>query len=1238
MDREPEFVREYLQAAKALVKGGAVGEPIFSKGTYQVEVQEKGKKKAFPFIQMKDDGEVTDSFCSCKVSEAGRGCPHLAAAYLRIFNGYEEPLHVRYRKSLWNRIFQMASKRHGYDTDCLKKEKEGVYSAESKTKKKLFSIDARTQGAKKRLGEIVAERVVETEETSLKFSNLSADEIAQYRAGKASHALQFELSFWSDLAKWLMYLEDEKEPYEIVFEGKPIPHEITLKFPGLGIWFYISDVNWPWIIPALATVDSPLKVFDAEDETLESVEYDEASRSLLIRHKGKKASGESDFTGYPIGDWLYVEGKGFYRRRYDPLFQEDRIPPEKIASALSQSGRMLQPFLQVHPEKRSCRYRLHIDDAGNLHIQLYVLEPGDLQSEKAACFVPWAYVPGKGFFLLEDWLFEEKEKIVPKEEMADFINKHRLWLHNFPGFQTYLGSLESHLIYRMSPDDELSFDAELNFPQDFEQMHHYDEWVYIKGQGFYMKKENQGRLPLHPGLHVPKEEISSFISTHKEELEQVQGFFNAESPVQKTGLVIGLNEEGLVSVVPKIEYAAGSDPKSLKMFGDYSYVEGKGFSEVHPMSRLPERYREPAVIPAAQEAAFLAFELEPLKPYILELDPRLVRPAQLKLKIRRIFRDKKKRGKEWLADLAYSSESGTVDIFSIWDAFQGKQRHLFSSAGLISLKEPRFNWIRQLQKKRLDRKKGLIRLNTLEWIRLTVFEELEEPKGSDPESADTRHLLEELNRFESDRLLDVTRLKATLRPYQEQGLHWLWFLYCHGLSGLLCDDMGLGKTHQTMALLAAVINEDEEKKNKYLVVCPTSVIYHWQELLKRFLPEIRVCTYYGLERSLENFETHYDLLLTSYGILRTGREDLRTHRFEVAVFDEIQIAKNHASQTHLALRAIHAKMKLGLTGTPIENRLRELKSLFDIVLPSYMPPDPVFRDVFINPIEKLRDEEKMALLGKLVKPFLLRRKKSEVLTDLPEKIEEIAYCDLSPEQNEMYREVAIRMRDTVYRELKDESKPISYVHVFSALSSLKQICDHPAILKDDVKHYQNHASGKWDLFVELLYEARDSGQKVVVFSQYLNMLAIIESYLKKKGIGYASIKGSTRDRSEQLRRFREDPACEVFVASLLAAGVGIDLTVASIVIHYDRWWNPAKENQATDRVHRIGQNRGVQVFKLVTKNTIEEHIHDMIERKKGLLEQIVGQEDQISYLSREELIQVFEKMFKEEASPGNESL
>lgn len=1229
MQNPPKFVTLFEKEAKALV----VGEPLFSRGTYQFEVKEPKKKGTFfPFIQISDEGVVGDAFCTCETSEVGNGCPHLTAAYFRIYKDRDQPLHVRFKASLWNRLCQMAGKRHGYETDCLKKDKEGIYYLESKTKKRLLTIQPLTPGAKKRMTKIVEKREVETEETSIKFSNLSSEEIAQYRAGKGSNWLRYELSFWSDLAKWLMNLDEAGSKYEISFAGEKgqLPQEMTIQFPEISIWGYVSEVNWPFLIPALAGMNCPLKVFDDEDQGIEKIEYVPETRSIVIQMRGA-AESNLEFQGIPVGDWLYVEGKGFYRRRGDPLFQNGTVPPEKISEVLSRSSKALQKYLPIHPEPVPARYRLFFDGEFNLHVALYVQDPEDLSEELAALFPPYAYVPKKGFFQLSDLMFEEKEKIVPKAEVPEFINRHRLWLHQFPGFQTHLGSLEAHLTYSLSADDVLTFEAHLDFPEQFDETVDFQEWVYIKGSGFYMKKENRGRLPLHPGLALKKEEIPQFLATHKEELEQVHNFISTDSIVSRIGLMVSLNEEGLITTKPKIEYAAFVNPAEVRMFGDFVYLPGRGFSEMPPAARLPERYRVPAVISSSQEAGFLAYELESLKPFILELDPRLAKPQNLKLKIRKIQRDRKKRTGEWFVDLIYESEIGMTDVFSVWDALNGRKKHFFSPAGFLSLKDPRFNWLRGMTRRRLDRKKGMVRLNTMEWIKLSVFEEVHEPRGSDPGSVETRQLFEELQRFETHRLFDVSRLKAQLRPYQETGLQWLWFLYCHGLSGLLCDDMGLGKTHQTMALLAAVSNEDREKANKYLVVCPTSVIYHWQELLKKFLPELRVSTYYGLERSLDQFEEQYDLLLTSYGILRSGREDLRTLSFEVAIFDEIQIAKNSASQTHLALRAIRAKMRLGLTGTPIENRIRELKSLIDVVLPGYMPNEASFRELFVSPIEKFQDPEKKALLSRLVKPFILRRKKSEVLFDLPEKIEEISYCDLSKEQKHLYTEMAKNLRDTVFAEIKDSAKPLSYVHVFSALSQLKQICDHPALVLGEIKKYNEHQSGKWDLFVELLQEARDSGQKVVIFSQYLDMLAIIEQYLRKKGIQFATIKGSTRDRSDQLRRFRDDPACEVFTASLLAAGVGIDLTVASIVIHYDRWWNPAKENQATDRVHRIGQNRGVQVFKLVTKNTIEEHIHNLIEKKKGLMEEIIGKDeaDTINYLSREELIQVFETIFRE---------
>lgn len=1208
MQNPPEFLTRFAEKATTLLKSHGVKEPVFSRGTYHVGVQEKGKKQEFSFFQMNDEGSLTDSFCSCKASEKDGTCVHLAAAYLRIFNGTNEPLHVRFNKSLWNRLFQMEAKRQGSDAKNLIKEGE-VYRCLSSTKKVLFSIKPQGEKAKQRFLEITTRQEEETEETSIKFSNLSSEEIEQYRKGNASHILRYELSFWADLAKWLMELQDEGSSYTILFEGHPFPHDMKVQFEDVDLFFYISEVHLPWILPSLTTVKVPLEVID-EDSSIESVSYDEEKRMVTISAESKKSAGPEIGEGIAIGDWIYITGKGFYRKGASSFFGTKEIPEEKIGEFLSKNSKEIGKFLPIHLEPIEAKYQLHIDSGANLHI--------DLQDKKAALFAPWIYLPREGFYLVEGLLFPQAKKVISWDKVSDFINRHREWLHQFPGYQTHVGSLESHLTYEMTAN-ELKFNVELNFP--IEETVHFDQWIYVKGQGFYMKKESRG-LPLHPGLRVKKSAIFSFIKEHETELEQVRGFFSLDTPIEKIGLSIFLNEEGLISVAPKIKYVAGVDPTSVQIFGDFFYTKGKGFSSISQAMNVPEKYREIVVIPRDQEISFCSYELEPLMSFVEEIDPHLQKPKRLQLKIRKITRDPRKKTGQWLVEFAYESDVGSTDIFAIWDAFSEKKRALFSKAGFLNLKDVRFNWIKQLPKKRLDRKRGIIKLDTLEWFRLEAFEAIEETKGTSQNAQETQKVLSEIEGFETKEILDISGLQSTLRPYQEQGVNWLWFLYCHGLSGLLCDDMGLGKTHQAMALLAGIFNADPEKNCKYLVVCPTSVIYHWEEQLKRFLPGIRVSIYYGTSRSLDNFESDYDLLLTSYGVLRQSDELVKTISFEAAFYDEIQVAKNHTSQTHQILRQVKTKMHLGLTGTPIENRIREIKALFDVVLPSYMPSDAVFREMFTLPIEKENDEGKRELLARLVKPFILRRKKSEVLRDLPEKMEEIAYCDLSREQAELYREVANEMRNGIYQDLKDASKPVKYLHVFSALSRMKQICDHPSLVSEGTT-----TSGKWDLFVELLSEARASNQKVVIFSQYLGMIEIIETYLNKMKIGYASIKGSTRDRNAQLRKFREDPTCEVFIGSLLAAGVGIDLTVASIVIHYDRWWNPAKENQATDRVHRIGQNRGVQVFKLVTKNTIEEDIHEIIERKKGLLEQVVGTDDQINYLSRDELLKVFEKMF-----------
>ena len=425
-------------------------------------------------------------------------------------------------------------------------------------------------------------------------------------------------------------------------------------------------------------------------------------------------------------------------------------------------------------------------------------------------------------------------------------------------------------------------------------------------------------------------------------------------------------------------------------------------------------------------------------------------------------------------------------------------------------------------------------------------------------------------------------LGLDLYAYQQTGYHWLWLLQQNGFGGLLCDDMGLGKTHQALALIAAVCGAaaasaaeapagEAPAAPQVLIVCPTSVLDHWREKLARYLPGVPVT-------------------LTTYGIVRSRIEQFRGKRFDLVILDEMQTIKNSDTATHHALLAIDKRIAVGLTGTPVENHERELKALLDFVVPGYLP--------------KYVDDR--STLQRLVRPFVLRRTKAQVLTELPPKIVDKRYCELTPEQRTLYRRV-IEARAKPLRSQLRAGANVSYVHIFAALNYLKQICNHPASAGGGFAG--DAPSGKWDMFVELLDECMTSGLKVVVFSQYLPMLALIERHLFQNDVGYASIKGNTRERGQEIARFRDDPDCRVFTASLRAGGLGIDLTRASVVIHYDRWWNQAREDQATDRVHRLGQNQGVQVIKLITRGTIEEKIDALIAGKAALANDLIRPDD-----------------------------
>jgi len=1206
---EKPFSVETIFQGQLLKNQKRIDHIFFSEGTYQIEVHDLDGKTFWPFLHITDDGMVKERFCSC--NGLVEGCAHQAAAWLKIFENQSSPLHVRFRKSLWNQLGQIGASRHGYKVKNLKGNLEVGFEAFSKTRKPLFFLKPLNTAGKKYLKEVLINRKVESEESSLKFSNLSAQELALWKEGRPSDFLQYELSFWSDLAKWWMLLQDEGKEYQIHFSHQQVlPEEIEVLFPDVQFTFYLAEANWNKIIPSLTTLSSPLKTYEFSHEQIRQITYDPTEKTLhLDIHLEEEVFEEEKI--YSIGEWIFVRGKGFYPSQLDPLLKKTIIPSTQIGEFLTKHTHVVEKYLlgtTLHPTPVPVGYVLFFDATYSLHINCYLFEKGDLQSPNASAFIPWVYLDG--FYRLDNLLSDQLQLVLPPKEVSRFVSKHRNWLQFYPGFQTHSFSAPSQLTYSLL-EKGLSFASKVEIVKQNEESFDFDDWFYVKGSGFYSKAKGDG-IALK-GLFIPIEELPKFIDAHQEELENVAYFFASRSPIKKSGIAVLLDRDNHIFVEPRYTFFS-LNPK-VKILGSYTYVEGEGFYKIPPHLLIPEPYTKKKFIEQDMEPYFISYEMEILKSFLIEVAPQLRKPQRLLLEVNSIERDP---SSSWSIELEYVSEIGRVDIGTLWNALHEGKSYLFSPAGLIFFKHPRYNWLRGLSKKEALQGEKRVQLSMLEWMRLFTFEEMEPPRDYK-----NLQLWNELKTFKTDTPFNLDGLKSELRNYQQSGFRWLWFLYCYGLSGLLCDEMGLGKTHQAMALLAAAYNE--KKGQKFLVVCPTTVIFHWELLIKKYLPHFRVYLYYGTQRSEIDSHSTYDLLLTSYGTLRSNKAVFERKSFAIAIFDEIQVAKNSSSQTHKILKLISASVRIGLTGTPIENHLFDLKSLFDVILPGYLPSQTAYKDLFINPIEKQQDVEKKQLLARLIKPFVLRRKKNEVLLELPEKVETIAYAPMSEEQKRLYQEVSRFFKEQLLQELKDTSQPIPYLHIFSLLTKLKQICDHPALFKKDIDNYAQHSSGKWDLFIELLQEIQENEQKVVVFSQYLGMLDIIEKYLAEHRIGFASLRGITKNRKKQVLKFQKDPQCGVFVGSLQAAGVGIDLISASVIIHYDRWWNPAKENQATDRVHRLGQTRGVQVFKMVTKGSIEEHIHLLIEKKLTLIEEFIGSDDQdhLKFFSREELTEIF---------------
>jgi hypothetical protein len=449
-----------------------------------------------------------------------------------------------------------------------------------------------------------------------------------------------------------------------------------------------------------------------------------------------------------------------------------------------------------------------------------------------------------------------------------------------------------------------------------------------------------------------------------------------------------------------------------------------------------------------------------------------------------------------------------------------------------------------------------------------------------------------------------TAIKAEPREYQSKGFSWLWFMYKYGLNGILADDMGLGKTLQALTLLQKAKDVDGDLPT--LVICPTSVVFNWESEIQKFAPELTCLKLSGTERKqLFKEIPNYDIVITSYALVRRDIEKLKKINFRYVILDESQNIKNALSQTAQAVKKLNAQHKLALSGTPIENKLEELWSVFDFLMPGFMFSISEFNFRYVNPIMERADKTVEKRLKMQIYPFILRRMKRDVAKDLPDKVENISYCELTPEQRDFYLDVLDSTKEELFKSIEQNGLEKSRMSIFSALLRLRQICCHPRLYdKENVKGVMQ--SGKFEHLKEMLEEIISEGHRVLLFSQFVDMLELVKDWLEREAIPYEYLTGKTKDRQGAVERFNNNDSIPIFLVSLKAGGTGLNLTGADYVIHYDPWWNPAVEDQATDRAYRIGQKKKVFVYRLITKNTVEEKIQKLKQVKRNLVDSVIS--------------------------------
>jgi len=481
------------------------------------------------------------------------------------------------------------------------------------------------------------------------------------------------------------------------------------------------------------------------------------------------------------------------------------------------------------------------------------------------------------------------------------------------------------------------------------------------------------------------------------------------------------------------------------------------------------------------------------------------------------------------------------------------------------------------------------------------------------------------------KLVDVTQieaiakprtLKANLRPYQREGFSWLVFLHELAAGGILADDMGLGKTVQTIALLLWLKSKNKEQKPLHLVIAPTSVVPNWLMEIEKFAPSLKAMVWHGPDRhAMSEQVVDYDVIITSYALMRRDEDFLANVPFSYVILDEAQHIKNPLSATARAVKKLKSDRRLALTGTPIENRLSEIWSIFDFVAPGLLGDLARFEEKFARPIDR-GDKDAAQRLRAAIHRFVLRRTKVEVAKDLPPKIEQDIIVPFADEQSKLYKQILRQVRESVLSEVEKSGLGKSQIQILAALTRLRQVACDPRLMKLDGP-WNEELSGKLSALREIMQEAVAGGHRVLIFSQFVEMLKLIRDLLDSDGITHEWLTGDTKDRMARVEHFNTDESVSAFLISLKAGGTGLNLTGADTVIHFDPWWNPAVEDQATDRAHRIGQKKTVSVYRLIAKDSVEEKILQLSGKKRELMTSVLNTDAPLKGLTKQDLDDLF---------------